>query len=342
MAIITIVGAGDMGSAMSVPARHNGHEVRLAGTPLDRHIIEQCIKTGVHPSLKRKLPDGIAFYQAGQLDEALAGAQLLICGVSSFGVEWFRDEIIPRLPQGLPVLSVTKGMLDMPDGTLKTFPELYEEAAPGRAFCAIGGPCTSYEMMDGDQTVVCYCGRDEATLRWMKSLLETPFYHIGVSTDVRGLECAVAMKNAYALGVCLAVGLAQARDGKQHYNSQAALFGQSTKEMRRLLALCGGHDDNIIYGVGDLYVTVFGGRTRKIGTLLGLGLSFDEAMAQLSGITLESHVIAARTGRALRRLIESGQANAADFPLLLHIDDIINNGARVDIPWGSFTRSPSP
>ena len=36
------------------------------------------------------------------------------------------------------------------------------------------------------------------------------------------------MKNAYALGVSLAVGLAEKRDGKigsQHYNSQAALFG---------------------------------------------------------------------------------------------------------------------
>ena len=42
MSIITIVGAGQMGSAMCFPARSNGHEVRLVGTPLDREIIERA------------------------------------------------------------------------------------------------------------------------------------------------------------------------------------------------------------------------------------------------------------------------------------------------------------
>lgn len=67
------------------------------------------------------------------------------------------------------------------------------------------------------------------------------------------------MKNAYALGVSLMVGL-EKRDGKigsQHYNSQAALFGQSVKEMTRLLELIGGKPENIIHGAGDLYVTIF-------------------------------------------------------------------------------------
>ena len=42
-----------------------------------------------------------------------------------------------------------------------------------------------------------------------------------------------------------------------------------------------GGPENIIHGAGDLYVTVFGGRTRKIGTLLGRGLTFDQAMEEL-------------------------------------------------------------
>ena len=46
--------------------------------------------------------------------------------------------------------------------------------------------------------------------------------------------------------------------------------------------LCGGHPSNVRLLSGDLYVTVFGGRTRKIGTLLGTGMSFDEAMKNAS------------------------------------------------------------
>ena len=171
-------------------------------------------------------------------------------------------------------------------------------------------------------------------------LLETDYYHISLSTDVVGVECAVAMKNAYALGVSLAVGLAEKRDGKigsQHYNSQAALFGQSVKEMTKLLELIGGKPENIIHGAGDLYVTIFGGRTRKIGTLLGRGLSFEEAMAELQGVTLESIVISTRTARAVRKLAERGIVSLEDFPLLMHVDAIINQGAEVNIPWKDFT-----
>ncbi len=83
-------------------------------------------------------------------------------------------------------------------------------------------------------------------------------------------------------------------------------------------------------------MTVFGGRTRRIGTLLGRGLSFQQAMDELSGVTLESIVIATRTARAVRRLIELGKATEAQFPLLMHIDDIINGGKPVNIPWNSF------
>ena len=181
-----------------------------------------------------------------------------------------------------------------------------------------------------------FCGEDAKTLKFLKSLFETSYYHISLSTDVVGVECAVAMKNAYALAVTLAVGMAEKRDGKLHYNSQAALFAQSVREMRRLLKLVGGGDDNIVFGAGDLYVTVFGGRTRLIGTLLGRGMSFDEAMRELEGVTLESIVIATRTAKAVRALIARGEASADDYPLLLHVDDIIEKGKSVNIPWNKF------
>ena len=83
-------------------------------------------------------------------------------------------------------------------------------------------------------------------------------------------------------------------------------------------------------------MTVFGGRTRLIGTLLGKGMSFDEAMRELEGVTLESIVIATRTAKAVRTLIARGEASADDYPLLLHVDDIINHGKAVDIPWSKF------
>ena len=334
MSVITIIGAGQMGSAMSFPARANGHEVRLVGTPLDAEIIDRVRQDRWHLTLKRFLPEGIKTYQCAEMREALEGADLLIGGVSSFGVDWFCDNVLPVIPESLPVLSVTKGLLNLPDGSLITYPELYRQRL-GRdlRLNAVGGPCTSYELADLDPTTVCFCGEDARLLRKLRDMLRTDYYHISITTDVTGLETAVALKNAYALGVSLAIGLAEKRDGKQHYNSQAALFGQSVKEMRRLLRHLGGGEDNIIFGAGDLYVTVFGGRTRMIGTLLGRGLSFAEAREELKGVTLESVVIVTRAAAAVRKKIELGELREADFPLLLHCDDILSRGREVDIPW---------
>ena len=56
MSIITIIGAGMMGSTMSRPAADNGHEVRLVGPPLDREIVDSVRRRGYHPILHGTLP----------------------------------------------------------------------------------------------------------------------------------------------------------------------------------------------------------------------------------------------------------------------------------------------
>ena len=53
MKTITIIGAGMMGSALAFPARENGNEVRIVGTPLDREIIQGCRSTGRHPKFNK-------------------------------------------------------------------------------------------------------------------------------------------------------------------------------------------------------------------------------------------------------------------------------------------------
>lgn len=345
MAIVTIVGAGMMGSALAFPARENGHEVRLVGTHLDREIIDTSRETNRHPKFTADFPAGVQYYHIEELEQALTGSDLVIGGVSSFGVEWFADYVLPRIPEGTKVLTVTKGLMDMPDGTLLPYPALWQkkldELGKHLYLNAVGGPCTSYELVAHDQTEVCFCGADMAILEQVKAIMQTDYYHISLSTDVVGIESAVALKNGYALGIALTIGVNQKNfglDSELHFNSQAAVFGQAAREMYQLLRLQGAPDmNNFFVGVGDLYVTVYGGRTRLVGILLGRGLDIDEARAELKGVTLESLVVAVRVARAVRIRAEKGELNLADFPLLMHVDDILTRHAPVDIPWESFT-----
>ncbi len=345
MAVVTIIGAGMMGSALAFPAGENGHEVRLVGTPLDREIIATSIKTDRHPKLEKDFPGNIHYFQVEEMESAIAGSDMIIGGVSSFGVDWFAEEVLPKIPDTIPVLSVTKGLYDTADGKLLTYPDLWQKKLDSIGsrvkLNAIGGPCTSYELVAHDQTEVAFCGRDIETLAFFRKIMATDYYHISLSTDVTGIESAVALKNGYALGIALTIGLNQKAfgvDSPLHFNSQAAVFGQSIKEMKRLLAFQGADTlENLCVGAGDLYVTVYGGRTRLVGILLGRGLNIDEAKAELKGVTLESLVVAERVARAVRRSAERGILDLADFPLLMHIDSILTEKAAVNIPWEDFT-----
>ena len=124
MSIVTIIGSGMMGSALAFPARENGHEVRLVGTPLDREIIDHARKTDQHLKFDRPFPKGIKYYQVEEMDEAIKGSTFIIGGVSSFGVDWFAENVLPRVPNEIPIISVTKGLMNTPDGKLLCYHEL--------------------------------------------------------------------------------------------------------------------------------------------------------------------------------------------------------------------------
>lgn len=345
MKTIVIIGSGMMGSALAFPARENGNTVRIVGTHLDRDIIDHCMQYNRHPKFTKDFPAGVTFYHIEQLQEALKGVDFVIGGVSSFGVEWFGEEILPQIEDTVPVLTVTKGLMNLPDGRLITYPDLWQHKLEekGKRLClnAIGGPCTSYELVAHDQTTVSFCGQDMKVLAMMKAAMSTDYYHIRITTDVIGVESAVALKNGYALGVALTIGLNQREFGinsELHFNSQAAVFGQAVREMALLLKIQGAESlDNLVVGLGDLYVTVYGGRTRQIGILLGRGMPIGDAKQALNGVTLESLVVAERVAKAVKVLAKQSVVDIQDFPLLMHIDEIITEGKPVRIPWDSFT-----
>ena len=331
-----------MGSALAFPARENGNSVRLVGTPLDKEIIDNCKACGRHLKFDRDFPEGVEYYYFEEWNSAVEGADFVIGGVSSFGVDWFLENILEELDPSIPVLSVTKGLINLPDGTLISYPEYWKRklALKGikRDICAIGGPCTSYELVSHDQTEVAFCGKDSGTLRMMKEAMRTSYYHISLTDDVEGLESAVALKNGYALAVAMTIGLVNRNlDGNLHYNSQAGAFYQAVKEMRLLLEMQGASRDCENIGIGDLYVTVYGGRTRKIGILLGEGKTYEEAIRILSGVTLESLVVSRRVYAAISRKAELGKADMSLFPMLRHVAEVLDEGKDAELPWDEFT-----
>lgn len=344
MTTVTIIGIGQMGSALAFVAAENGNEVRLVGTPVDKKVVDACRKDGRHPKLDTPYPAGVQYFYCEHWQEAVKGADFVIGAISSYGVAWFLKDILRKMDPSQPVLSAAKGLMDQPDGSLISYPAYWErelrKCGIQRDIYALGGPGTADGIIHHDPTQVVLCGKDPAILTQMKKALHTSWFQISLTHDAIGLESAVAIKNAYALGVAMALGFAHRRDPREensHVNSQAAVFYQAAKEMIRILTLQKADFDSALVGLGDLFVTATGARTRKLGILLGEGKSVEEAQEILGSMTLESLVIARRLQNALSIQARKGLVKPEDFPLLQFVTDILDGKPVADLPWDRFS-----
>ena len=339
-----------MGTATAWPLTDNGHCVRLVGTHLDTEIIASCLKAHWHPRLRRRLPDNVKPYYVDQLAQALEGVDVVVSGVSSPGVHWIGRTLAPHLKPGMKVIAVTKGLEATPDGDLRILPDVLADELPAglRAkvtLAAIGGPCIAGELAGRRQTCVFFTSRDGQALPALRQMFKTSYYHIFLSTDVVGVEVCVALKNAYTLAVGLAGGMLERLGGPdeadaQNHNPAAALFGASANEMARLVSLLGGGSDKVtsLPGVGDQYVTCMGGRTVRLGRLLGKGLTYEQARAEMAGETLESAFIVAQVAKALPSLEARGLLGPDELPLMRCLCRIITTGSTADLNFKHLFR----
>jgi glycerol-3-phosphate dehydrogenase (NAD(P)+) len=350
MAVVAIVGAGMMGSALSAPFVANGHEVRLVGTPLDREIVAALKRGAPHPKLRAAVP-GVSAYFVDELATALNGADAIALGVSSAGVAWAAQALGPALLRApKPVLMVSKGLV-WQDQRLNVLPDVFRAALPAETAAAVApvgvaGPCIAGELLRRVPTSIVFTGRSlEACENWA-TLARGAFYFVHVEPDVVGAETCAALKNAFAMGVGFGAGVHEAAGGAggsvAYHNYEAAVFAQAILEMRRIVELVGGEPDTAIGlpGTGDLNVTCNGGRTGRFGKWLGTGLPLAQAIEKMEGATLECLEVLRELDLALQSFDASGKTRSSELPLLRHLADVALRGAPVTaLPFSRFGRA---
>jgi len=355
---IAIVGAGLMGTATAYPLTDNGHTVRLVGTHLDGDIIASCRQHRFHPTLKREIPEGVCPYTIEEIGEALEGVQVIVSGVNSLGVHWIGRTIGPYLRPGQLIIAVTKGLEAAENGDLLILPDVvYSELPEGIrdqvALAAIGGPCIAGELAGRRPTCVVFGCRDIEAADRLAALFHTPYYHVWTTDDLLGLEVCVALKNACTLGVGMAQGFLERAGGVDEagaamHNLAAATFAEGCTEISHMLALArrlsprDALTDSAspfaygLPGAGDFYVTSQGGRSMRLGRLLGLGHTYTEAREIMAGETLEAAEIVRVLGEALPKLTARGVIGSDDFPLLQALADVILHDKPAYLPLDAF------
>lgn len=350
MAEIVILGAGVMGSAMTLPAAAGGHDIALVGTHLDEEIIRSVAGNGFHPRLGVTLPSSVVAHSAAAFGGIMAGRpDLLILGVSSAGVSWAVDRIVESVTSPVPILMITKGLTPQ-GGSIEVLPHLVAREVLRRTglampVMAVGGPCIAGELAASRDTSVVLTGADAALVDHAIGLLGAPFYHARRSDDVVGVEICAAFKNFYALAVGAAAGMLErggkAANGAQMHNIAAGVFAQALQEMTLLVEALGGRPATVLglAGAGDLYVTCLAGRNSRMGRLLGLGLIYSRAKAEhMAADTVEGAQLALDLGPTLDGMLDHGALPAERMPLTAAIVATICRDAPLDLDFDRFQR----
>jgi glycerol-3-phosphate dehydrogenase (NAD(P)+) len=281
MSRIAVIGAGAWGTALTVSlARRGGHDLSLwAHSPA--HAAELA-DTGEN---KRYLPHFIVPMDVRitpKLDEAIDGADVLLCVTPSQALRSIMEQIAPRLQPRQVLLSASKGIEEK---TFLRMSQVMREYAPENPIGTLGGPSFAQEVAAAMPTAITIAIEDELIGKGLQDAFTSQSLRVYRNDDVPGTELGGALKNVIALAAGVVTGLELGN------NATAGLITRGITEMTRLAIACGGRRETMsgLSGIGDLVLTCTGGlsRNRTVGVELGKGRKLPEIIESLNGKVAE-------------------------------------------------------
>jgi glycerol-3-phosphate dehydrogenase (NAD(P)+) len=268
---VAVVGAGSWGTTLGVLLAPRVSTTLWARRP---EVAEEVLRQRTNRAYLQGevLPDELSC--TASLEDALAGAELVVVAVPSHGFRAVLDEAAAHVALGVPVVSVTKGL---EPGTRRRMTEIIGELLPGHPAGALTGPNLAGEVLAGHPSASVLAMADEAHAARVQAVFHTPTLRIYTNPDVVGCEVAGAVKNVIAIAAGMVEGMGFGD------NTKAMVVTRGLAELTRLGVALGGDARTFagLAGMGDLVATCSSARSRnhEVGVALGRGKPVAEVLA---------------------------------------------------------------
>lgn len=277
--IITILGAGNMGTAIAQVLADNGHNVRIWNWEGDKEPLEQ-IKTfrenkkylrGINLS-KKIIPEFM-------IADALERAQLVFLAIPSSVLEHTIAFAARNIPNNAIIINTSKGICPQTLQLMSTVLGKHLNATQRKNFVTISGPAVAMQMAEKNFTAMNIVSKNKHAIASVQDVLTNEYIKLFPLNDIVGLEVGGTFKNAYAVAMGMSDGM------KFGSNTKAALLTFSLRELNLLIKAMGGKSGTAyeLAGLGDLIGTSFAqtGRNRTLGEYLGQGFTATEALKKI-------------------------------------------------------------
>lgn len=311
---ITVLGGGSFGTCLAMLCAHE-HDVRIWAR--DPELVDAINRDRHNPHYLRevRIPENVRATAA--LDDALTGAELVICAVPSHGVRDVISRAVPSLRDDALIVSTVKG-IEL--GTWMRMDQVLADVLPPvhhPRLVFLSGPSFAKEVAAGQPTAVTLACREEAFAISVQESISRPWFRCYSATDVVGVELGGALKNvvAIAVGICDGLGLG--------YNARAGVMTRGLREITRLGAALGADPLTFLglAGMGDLVLTCTGdlSRNRQVGLALGRGQKLDAIVSAMNEVAegvrtttaacalAERHGVEMPIAAAVKRVLDGDQ-----------------------------------
>ena len=333
-----------MGTAFSFPCSDNNHAVSIIGTHLENDFIDQINSKKKHPALNCDVPKSVKFSKFEKLGEEInKKVDLVVVAVTSKGIGWASIEISKVLKTNIPILILTKG-LAINNNNYEVLAHKMERLLKKNGIketniSAAGGPCLAKGLANKVHTSVIFANTDIKIAKQISQLVSTEYYHVFTSDDVIGVETSAAIKNIFSMVVGASQGLCHPHSSemikeKNYLNTTAALIQESIYEMIIFTERLKGKKETVmgLAGIGDLYVSVDGGRNSKMGEYLGKGMTFKEAKkTKMPNDTIEGADLAQEIGYKVKSDFDN-----QELPLMTCMINTICDEIPLKVDWKNF------
>jgi glycerol-3-phosphate dehydrogenase (NAD(P)+) len=276
-----VVGAGAFGTALASILANNFEQVILKVRSNDVYegLLEGENKVYL-PGIK--LADNIVpALTWEEVDEKTSGdIQIIVSGLPTAGISSFFKENFERfstyLDKEIPIVSLSKGI---DPETLELADDLFFElwSQHRELFTFLSGPSFAKEILEEQITLATLAGRSRKILQSVSKMLDTSYFKVLPSYDVKGVLLGGALKNILAIAGGIIEGL-----GYNH-NTRAAMITRGIAEMLRFGKVYNARPETFygLSGMGDLILTTTGdlSRNKSFGLELAKGRSAKEIIS---------------------------------------------------------------
>lgn len=271
---VSVIGAGSMGTAVSVLLSKNGHDVAMWSFLKEEVDMINSLREQKDKLPGVRVPENVVC--TNNLEESLRDAEMVVMVIPSQTIRQNARAISKYITDRKIFACFSKGL---EDGTGLRLSEVIKQEIPQAVPVALSGPCHAEELGKGIPSAYVAACEDISIAEYVQDVFMSPGFRVYTNPDIVGVELGGAIKNVIALCAGISDGLGYGD------NTKAALMTRGLTEITRLGVAMGAKKQTFagLAGVGDLIVTCTSmhSRNRRAGILIGQGKTLQETLDEI-------------------------------------------------------------